>query len=199
MSPSQNRSKPRYDALEPDLGGRHHLLIGQGSGGEALLRLALKMPQDARIHVTYCAEPSRETDWSDALLAIGLCDLHILRTEAEALADLDDVLSKSGMGTRLYIAGPESFTGAALQVAVSYNLNSDEVQSEHCGSAARRVYCVHCGATQETVTTNLVKCVGCGATLLVRDHYSRRLAAYMGVMADAESPGNLPPLRPLDE
>ncbi len=27
----------------------------------------------------------------------------------------------------------------------------------------------------------------------MRDHYSRRLAAYMGVMADAEAPGELPP------
>ena len=30
---------------------------------------------------------------------------------------------------------------------------------------------------------------------IVRDHYSRRLAAYMGVMADAEAPGELPPLK----
>jgi hypothetical protein len=32
---------------------------------------------------------------------------------------------------------------------------------------------------------------------LVRDHYSRRLAAYMGVSADAEVPGELPPIREL--
>ena len=28
--------------------------------------------------------------------------------------------------------------------------------------------------------------------LVVRDHYSRRLAAYMGVMVDAEAPGERP-------
>jgi hypothetical protein len=39
-----------------------------------------------------------------------------------------------------------------------------------------------------------VKCAGCGRHLFVRDHYSRRLAAYMGVMADAEAPGELPPI-----
>jgi hypothetical protein len=44
------------------------------------------------------------------------------------------------------------------------------------------------------VRTNIVRCVGCERWLLVRDHYSRRLAAYMGVMADAEVPGELPPL-----
>jgi dimethylamine monooxygenase subunit C len=36
--------------------------------------------------------------------------------------------------------------------------------------------------------------VDCSRWLLVRDHYSRRLAAYMGVMVDAEVPGVLPPL-----
>jgi hypothetical protein len=39
--------------------------------------------------------------------------------------------------------------------------------------------------------TNIVQCVGCERWLLVRDHYSRRLAAYMGVMVDAEVPGRI--------
>ena len=68
------------------------------------------------------------------------------------------------------------------------------VQREHCGNSARRVYCIHCQASNENVTTNIVQCIGCGRHLLVRDHYSRRLAAYMGVMADAEAPGELPPI-----
>jgi len=63
------------------------------------------------------------------------------------------------------------------------------------GAPARRVYCIHCRATTEEVRTNIVSCVDCKRWLLVRDHYSRRLAAYMGVMADAESPGELPPVR----
>jgi hypothetical protein len=29
--------------------------------------------------------------------------------------------------------------------------------------------------------------------LLVRDHYSRRLGAFMGVCIDAEAPGEIPP------
>jgi len=60
---------------------------------------------------------------------------------------------------------------------------------------ARRVYCIHCRATTENVRTNIVRCVACDRWLLVRDHYSRRLAAYMGVMVDAEAPGELPPLK----
>jgi len=63
------------------------------------------------------------------------------------------------------------------------------------GTLARRVYCIHCRATTENVRTNIVRCVECERWLLVRDHYSRRLAAYMGVMVDAEAPGELPPLK----
>src|SRR5262249_27061056 len=99
------------------------------------------------------------------------------------------------MGTRLYVAGSESFLGSAVRVALKYNLNSDEVQCAHCGSAARRVYCIHCKASNEGGKTNIVKCAGCGRHLFVRDHYSRRLAAYMGVRADAEAPGELPPIQ----
>jgi hypothetical protein len=42
------------------------------------------------------------------------------------------------------------------------------------------------------VKTNIVKCAHCGTNLLVRDHYSKRLAAFQGVCVDAEVPGELP-------
>jgi hypothetical protein len=43
----------------------------------------------------------------------------------------------------------------------------------------------------EDATANIVACPGCGANLFVRDHFSRRLRAFMGVKADAEMPGEL--------
>ena len=39
---------------------------------------------------------------------------------------------------------------------------------------------------------NIVTCTGCQRQLFVRDHFSRRLGAYMGLMVDAEEPGILP-------
>jgi len=105
------------------------------------------------------------------------------------------ILAQSLMGTRLYVAGPESFIGLAMKIALEFNLNKDEIRAEECGSLARRVYCIHCRATTENVRTNIVRCVDCDRWLLVRDHYSRRLAAYMGVMVDAEAPGELPPVK----
>lgn len=188
------KSRPVYRRLAPDLGGRYHLLAGQGAGGAALLKLLDGLLREADVHVLYAQESRSGNDRSEALRLRGLADLRVFATQAEAVSALDHALAVAVMGTRLYIAGSESFIGSAVQVAHVYNLNADEVQSEHCGTAARRVYCVHCQAANEDVTTNIVTCRGCGRHLLVRDHYSRRLAAYMGVMADAESPGELPPI-----
>jgi hypothetical protein len=124
-----------------------------------------------------------------------LAEVRIFGDAATLLTEFRNVLEGSLMGTRLYVAGPESFIGLAMKTALEFNLNKDEMRAEEMGSLARRVYCVHCRATTQDVRTNVVRCAGCERWLLVRDHYSRRLAAYMGVMVDAEVPGELPPIR----
>jgi hypothetical protein len=108
------------------------------------------------------------------------------------LAALRVLLDESLMGTRLYVAAPESVIGRAVQLALEFNMNQDEIHAEARGSLARRVHCIHCRSTTEEVRTNIVECGGCARWLLVRDHYSRRLAAYMGIMVDAEAPGERP-------
>jgi hypothetical protein len=45
-----------YTTLQPDLSGRYHLLAGQGSGGEALLRLLGRMLQGADVHIIYAED-----------------------------------------------------------------------------------------------------------------------------------------------
>ena len=182
------KSRPVYTTLQPDLGGRQHVLVGQDKGGEALVRVLRSLPpQDADVVVIYTGEPFQAD-----LARLSLRELRLHPTEAEAVADLNRTLAGCFMGTRVYVAGSESFIGACVQVTSSYALNADEVQCEHLGSAARRVYCIHCKKSTENVTTNIVRCAGCGRPLLVRDHYSRRLAGFMGVMVDAEVPGEVP-------
>jgi hypothetical protein len=56
---------------------------------------------------------------------------------------------------------------------------------------------VHCRTLNDGVTGNVFACAGCGASLFVRDHFSARLAAFMGVQVDAEAPGEVPPIEPL--
>ena len=74
----------------------------------------------------------------------------------------------------------------------------DEVLREHCGSLVRRVWCVHCDSYNENITQRVFSCTGCGKPLVVRDHYSRLMGAFMGVQGDAEVPGELPEPSDLD-
>jgi DNA-directed RNA polymerase subunit RPC12/RpoP len=131
----------------------------------------------------------------DDFAALGIGDLRVFADVPALLRGFRALLDGSLMGMRLYVAGPESFIGLAMKLALEFDLNKDEIRAEESGTLARRVYCIHCRATTEEVRTNIVRCIDCGSWLLVRDHYSRRLAAYMGVMVDAEMPGELPEIK----
>jgi len=190
---SVNKSKPVYTPLRADTSGRFHLMLGLAEGAAALHRVVDELHAVApdslgrtRVLLSHTAEPFQ---------GLELAAVHVFESTTALLADFRATLERSLMGTRLYVAGPENFIGRALQIALSFNLNKDEIRTEHCGTHARRVHCVHCRATTEDVRTNIVRCSGCCRWLAVRDHYSRRLAAYMGVMADAEAAGELPPVQ----
>jgi NAD(P)H-flavin reductase len=190
------KSKPTYTPLRFDAGGRHHLMVGQGVGREPLLRVLADMPPDAlqATRVLYVDDAPAPAAAAQPFEAAGVRDAQVLVDVAALLDEFRRRLDAAFMGTRLYVAGPENFIGRVLQIALRYDLNKDEILAEDCGTRARRVYCIHCRATLENVRTNIVSCSSCGRWLLVRDHYSRRLAAYMGVMVDAEVPGELPPI-----
>lgn len=187
------KSKPIYTPLSFDASGRYHVLLGAGVGANPLLRVLAEMKALAPLalnctHVLFMPESVL------AFREVGIAEARVFDSAAKLLEDFHTLASQSLMGTRLYVAGPESFIGLAMQIALQFNLNQDEIRAEECGSLARRIFCIHCRAITDAVVTNIVKCT-CQRWLLVRDHYSRRLAAYMGVMADAESPGELPEIR----
>jgi dimethylamine monooxygenase subunit C len=202
------KSKPVYAPLQADIRGRYHLMLGMGVGAAPLLRVIGEMRGAAEslnnTRVLYVTDAGGGTAQAgrvgaapeiEQFTAAGVGDVQAFGGTPALLEQFRATLRQSLMGTRLYVAGPESFIGLAMKIALEFNLNKDEIRAEECGTLARRVYCIHCRATTENVRTNIVSCVGCARWLLVRDHYSRRLAAYMGVMVDAEAPGELPPLK----
>ncbi|HME39629.1 MAG TPA: dimethylamine monooxygenase subunit DmmA family protein [Steroidobacteraceae bacterium] len=204
------KSKPVYAPLQADTRGRYHLMLGLGVGAAPLLRVIDEMRAAAAsglktTRVLFVPDPGAAPPGAApdaqaapevvAFKAAGIGDVQAFGGTAALLEQFRTTLAQSLMGTRLYVAGPESFIGLAMKIALEFNLNKDEIRAEECGSLARRVYCIHCRTTTEFVRTNIVRCAGCARWLLVRDHYSRRLAAYMGVMVDAEAPGELPPLK----
>jgi hypothetical protein len=193
------KSKPVYAPLQADARGRYHLMLGLGVGAAPLLRVIAEMRSASakgleNTRVLFAPDAGAETQM-EVFQAAGVGDVQAFGGTPALLERFRAILGRSLMGTRLYVAGPESFIGLVMKIALEFNLNKDEIRAEECGTLARRVYCIHCRATTESVRTNIVRCVGCERWLLVRDHYSRRLAAYMGVMADAEAPGELPPLK----
>ena len=194
------KSKPIYTPLAPDLRGRYHLMVGYGVGSEPLLRVLRELhsaaPESgARTRVLFAGTPEEQQAAAGKFRAAGAAQVDLPGHEEELLSRLQDALQHSVMGARLYVAGHESFMGLVMRIARQFNLNKDEVRAEECGSLARRVYCMHCQTATENVTTNIVRCKDCDRWLLVRDHYSSRLAAYMGVMVDAEAPGVLPDMK----
>lgn len=194
------KSRPVYDRLSPMATGLRHIAVAQGSGGGPLLRLLDEMTAEQRAATTvvYSTESFTGNSYSTELSAHRDVDLHEVARNADALQLLDQQLSMANMGTRLYLAGSEGFIGTAMQVANEYGLDRDEILREHAGSLVRRVWCAHCDAYTENVTQRIFRCPGCGLDLVVRDHYSSRLAAFQGVKADGEVPGELPDIEDLD-
>ncbi|AOE84509.1 dimethylamine monooxygenase subunit DmmA family protein [Pseudomonas sp. TCU-HL1] len=193
------KSRPVYDQLHPLPGGIRHLVVGQGSGGRALLRLLDDMAgQGLNITLLYSQESFSGQDFLAELSQRDVAELRVYASNQELVDDLEHILGDAHMGTRLYLSGSESFIGTAMQVATRYDMNGDEVLREHAGSFVRRVWCVHCDSYTENVTQRVFQCPSCSRMLVVRDHYSRRLAAFQAVKADAEVPGELPAAEELD-
>ena len=185
-------SRPVYGVLEPRP-GTAHLLIADGEGAKAILDLAASAPADfaAKAHMIYIPKAKGQA-YIAALSALSLAQFHEAPSYAAAVPRLRRVLSASHMGLQIYLAGTEGLIGQAMLEATQAGILHTAVQTEHRGSLARRVQCVHCKGITEDVTTDPFQCSHCGLNLFVRDHYSRRIAAFQGVRIDAEDPGNVP-------
>ena len=168
--------------------GPAHLFIADGEGAEAILDMATPDVM-AKAHIIFVA---RGTDFADKLRGLNPAQFYEGPTYAAALPRIKRVLSGAKMGLQVYLSGTESLMGQATVEAVQAGVPKDAIQTEHRGSTARRMQCVHCKGFTEDVATDPFVCSHCGLNLFVRDHYSRRLAAYQAVCVDAEDPGNVP-------
>jgi hypothetical protein len=194
LPPSTYPSRPTYQALQPVPGpGRHWLVLQAGQVSESVqIELVQAFaPVQSRLQIGWVgasqAAPAQEASLP-GLVPVGpvlaLADLAALK---QALAQQTVLVSD-----RLYVQGTEPFVWAVAQAAHGAGWTHEQVQLCHAGSLQRRVWCTHCHGYTEGVTTSIVACAGCGRSLLVRDHFSKRHGAFMGVMVDAEVPGVVP-------
>jgi predicted RNA-binding Zn-ribbon protein involved in translation (DUF1610 family) len=188
------RSRPVYAPLEPRP-AKLHLIVADGEGADAAVALLAKVHDRAAMlaatHLMYCPGPTG-VDLSDRLQALGAAQFFRAPTIPAILPRLQKVLADAHMGTQFYLAGSESLIGQAEREIMNTGFPVASVQKEHRGSTLRRVQCVHCKGITENVATDPFKCSHCGLNLFVRDHYSRRIAAFQGVNIDAEDPGLVP-------
>lgn len=186
-------SRPVYGVLTPQT-GKNHLLIADADGASAITDFAKKAPPgffaSAEIMYISGSEGAKNVDALKALLPARFYEGPSL---SASLSRLRQLLEQAHMGLRIYVAGTEGLIGQIVQIANEAGIEYTAVQTEHRGSLARRVQCVHCKGITEEVTTQPCTCSHCGLLLLVRDHYSRRYAAFQGVCINAEDPTEIPP------
>ena len=188
------KSRPVYGGLDVDQNARRHLFALEGEGALALIDQVKAAGADflKNADILYVASGSRAEDHDRKLAALGADTFWLAPTIPVLLNRFHVMLGQAHMGTRIYLAGTEGFIGQAQQVAMNHGVVPASLHTEHRGSAARRVQCVHCKGLTDSVTTSPYTCTHCGLSLLVRDHYSRRLGAFQGVCIDAEEPGTAP-------
>ena len=188
------KSRPVYSGLNIDIHAKRHLFALEGEGALALIDQVKAAGADflKNADILYVASGSRAEDHDRKLAALGADMFWLAPTIPVLLNRFHVMLGQAHMGTRIYLAGTEGFIGQAQQVAMNHGVDPASLHTEHRGSAARRVQCVHCKGITDSVTTSPYTCTHCGLSLLVRDHYSRRLGAFQGVCIDAEEPGTAP-------
>ena len=185
-------SRPVYGELEPRK-GTSHLLIADGDGGQAILDVVAKADDNFidNAHIIFVPKETKDKYVSDIeKLGTKLC--YIGPSYEAAVPRIQRVLSDASNGLQIYLAGSEGVMGQAQREAMNVGYPFQSIQTEHRGSKARRMQCVHCKGITEDVMTDPFVCSHCGLNLFVRDHYSRRLAAFQAVCIDAEDPGNVP-------
>jgi hypothetical protein len=186
------KSRPVYGELEIR-SGKSHLLIADAEGAEAIIKLCREADEPFldTAHIIYIPKHCT-TIHNVALETLGCKQVYIGPSFEAALSRIRRVLSDACNGLQIYLSGSEGLMGLAKREATRLGYPYDAIQTEHRGNKARRMQCVHCKGFTEDVVTDPFECSHCGLTLFVRDHYSKRLAAFQGVCVDAEDPGNIP-------
>lgn len=193
MLPPSIKSRPVYGTLSPKPGSLH-LFVADAEGALAILDLSKTAPTAffSRAHFIYVPGAAAARNYGAQLRDLHPHAFYEGPSIAAALPRLVQTLATARMGIRVYLAGTEGLIGQAMRLALEAGVDHAAIETEHRGSLARRVQCVHCKGITEDVTTQPVTCAHCGLMLLVRDHYSRRIGAFQGVCIDAEEPGVVP-------
>ena len=162
------KSRPDYPPVAIDTRASHQVFIAQDSEQDNLMALSEHCQNGEKLSVVCPAN------------------------------EIPSSLGELPLSTALYVSGTEAYLWDVHNQLTQMGFGADKIQLLAPDSAARRLFCTHCYTTMEGVTHTPYTCTGCGRPLLVRDHFSRVLGAYVGVQINAEDPADLPETESLD-
>ena len=156
------KSRPVYGTLAPQP-GKDHLFVADAEGADAILDLAKSAPEGFFAGAEFVYIPRATGDrYTCSLQALHPARHYEGPSIHAALPRLRQTLATARMGLRLYLSGTEGLIGQAMQAALEAGIDHRSIQTEHRGSLARRVQCVHCKGITEDVTTQPAPCSHCG-------------------------------------
>jgi len=164
-------SMPRYPAPVLRAGASRHVVVVLGPPDAAMREFLDALRGVAADRQTLLAFPAATQDDAQAVMLA-----------------LQQSLAQAQAGAQLYLLGPEALIWRLCNLARSMGLQPEEISLLRAQSAERPVYCVHCASLQQAGPGLETNCAHCGVRLFVREHFSQRLGAYMGVCANAQQP-----------
>ncbi|WP_349828535.1 dimethylamine monooxygenase subunit DmmA family protein [Brevibacterium litoralis] len=167
------------------------------SAGTPAAEAPAGLPLDRAVHVHAVGFGASGRRVTRALVDGAPCPV-TLRSYEEAdptaLAEIAGAMKQSPVGVRLVLAGPQVDVHAARSRALGVGLVPEEILTSVTCAADIQLYCPHCKEVNRSRARvgDTTSCLGCRRDLLVYHHFSRRHAAYLGFMVDAEDPAAQP-------
>ncbi|KEA64192.1 hypothetical protein ADIMK_1438 [Marinobacterium lacunae] len=174
------KSRPTYAPVAVQPRAQLHLFIASDDGLPALEALIAQVSESQQ-EVLVFTQGATVVDTDKGIYPMA----QLAETVGSALMD-------APISSAVYIAGNEAFLWDIRNLARSQGFADEQIQMCEPVNNTRRLFCTHCYAITEDVTHSPHTCSGCGRWLLVRDHYSKLHAAYVGVQINAENPSELP-------
>lgn len=140
----------------------------------------MKIPENAKKIVVF-VEDMKLLEQVKALdeLAKKKMDTHLF-IKGSSISDVSNILTQQLIGTHLVICGKWPFIQEIKEKAYLAGFSEDELHSELMGSRTEKAFCVKCYSYNPKQLEDKISCKHCQTSLLISNHYSRRLDAYLG-------------------
>lgn len=176
------RSTPLYTELVPTEAANQHIIASNCNNITSLMEFTKKLPPLALL-IIHLEIDSDDIMALDSLRTDEKFQVITHKPQHGITHAMLNTLNKSSMGTVVYFSGDEVFIWSMVKLAKNSGITDDKIILNRCGSK-RNVYCAHCSTINIADYSSIIQCNTCGTSLFVRNHFSRRMGAYLGVRAD---------------